>query len=564
MGSRARRGFRWTAAAIGLMAVVAAASITTASGATNLLPNGDFEGSGSGSLTGWTGVRAALSLATDGESGTYAARVARKSGATYTLQASPDPVSVTAGQSYTAGGWLRSDTPGQQICLKLIELSAGGATIGSGKQCLTGAAAWASFPALVYKAHTTGDTLSYRIVQTSTAASGQSFEVDNLSLTSAADTGPPTVPTNLTAKAVSSTEVDLGWYASTDDVGVTGYTIYRDGTQIGTVGGSTLTYDDLTAQPSTPYSYTVDAFDAAGNHSDPSDPAMVTTPAGGGGGGGGTLVAAAGDIACDPIDSDYDGGSGSKTLCHEMATSNLILSTPNVADVLALGDDQYECGGFTAFQQSFAPSWGRFLSMIHPVPGNHEYDTSGGTDCGKNAAGYFQYFGAAAGNAQGDYAFDIGQWHLIALNGECNAVGGCGAGSPQGNFLKANLGSSNCTLAYWHQPYYTGSSDNSAYRYFWQTLLNAGADIVLNGHIHTYADFAKQDASGNLDPTGIKQFIVGTGGKSLQRISNPVNVNFSARSYGVLFLTFQSNSYSWQFEEPTGQVLDSGSNTCNN
>ena len=550
-------------AAIGLVAVVAAASITPAVGATNLLPNGDFEGTGAGSLTGWTGVRATLSLATDGESGTFAAKVAYKSGATYTIQTSPNPVTVTAGQSYTGGGWLRSDTPGQQICLKLVELSASNATIGTGKQCVTDTNAWASLPPLVYKAHTTGDTLSFRVVQNSASSKGQSFEVDNLTLTSAADSGPPSVPTNVTATAVSSSEVDVGWYASTDDVGVTGYTIYRNGTSIGTVGGSTLSYQDTKVQPSTTYSYTVDAFDAAGHHSAQSDPAVVTTPAGGGGGGG-TLVAAAGDIACDPIDSDYNGGAGSTTLCHEMATSNLILSTPKVSAVLALGDNQYECGGFSAFQQSFAPSWGRFLSMIHPVAGNHEYNASGGTDCGKNAAGYFQYFGAAAGNAQGDYAFDIGSWHLIALNGECTAVGGCGAGSPQANFLTANLGSSNCTLAYWHQPYYSGSSTNSAYRYFWQTLLNAGADIVLNGHVHTYADFAKQDASGNTDATGIKQFIVGTGGKSLQQLSNPVNVNFWSKSYGALFLTFQSNSYSWQFEDTTGKVLDSGSNTCNN
>ena len=183
--------------------------------------------------------------------------------------------------------------------------------------------------------------------------------------------------------------------------------------------------------------------------------------------------------------------------------------------MLALGDNQYGCGGYTAFQQSFAPTWGRFLSKIHPVAGNHEYQTSGGSDCAPNAAGYFRYFGAAAGNAQGDYAWNIGAWHMIALNGECGNVGGCNAGSAQGTFLQANLGSSTCTLAYWHEPYYKGSgSPASAYTYFWNTLHAAGADIVLNGHIHTYARFAQQDASGNVDTAdGIREFIVGTGGE---------------------------------------------------
>ena len=73
-------------------------------------------------------------------------------------------------------------------------------------------------------------------------------------------------------------------------------------------------------------------------------------------------------------------------------------------------------------------------------------------------------------------------------------------GSAQGTFLQANLGSSRCTLAYWHEPYYKGSgSQASAYTYFWNTLHAAGADIVLNGHIHTYARFAPQDANGNID-----------------------------------------------------------------
>ena len=97
----------------------------------------------------------------------------------------------------------------------------------------------------------------------------------------------------------------------------------------------------------------------------------VTTPSS-----GGVLIAAAGDIACDPTDAGFNGGNGTGTACAQKATSDLIAGTPAIADVLSLGDNQYGCGGFQAFQQSFDPSWGRFLSKIHPVAGNHEYQTT--------------------------------------------------------------------------------------------------------------------------------------------------------------------------------------------
>ncbi len=279
---------------------------------------------------------------------------------------------------------------------------------------------------------------------------------------------------------------------------------------------------------------------------------------------GDPVIAAAGDIACDPTDSGFNGGNGSSSKCAEQATSDLVLANPSIAAVLALGDNQYGCGGYTAFQQSFAPTWGRFLAKIHPVAGNHEYQTSGGSDCAPNAAGYFRYFGAAAGNAQGDYAWNIGAWHMIALNGECGNVGGCNAGSAQGTFLQANLGSSTCTLAYWHEPYYKGSgSPASAYTYFWNTLHAAGADIVLNGHIHTYARFAPQDANGNVDTAGgIREFIVGTGGEDKASPPGSTNVQSTAKAFGLLELTLHPASYDWKFVSVDGSVLDSGSAAC--
>src|SRR5919204_1683166 len=239
------------------------------------------------------------------------------------------------------------------------------------------------------------------------------------------------------------------------------------------------------------------------------------------------VIAAAGDIACDPTDGSFNGGQGTAGSCRESATSDLLVNGGFTA-VLPLGDDQYNCGGLAAFQQSYDPTWGRVKPATHPVIGNHEYDTSGGTDCDPtgNAGGYWGYYGAAAGDTgKGYYSYDIGSWHIIALNSNvgCAKVA-CSAGSTQEQWLKADLAAhpAACTLAYWHAPRFSSSisSPASAYLPFWQDLYAAGADVILNGHIHNYERFAPQDPSGNLDnAAGIREFIVGTGGKGLQLFS---------------------------------------------
>src|SRR5262249_5933228 len=211
------------------------------------------------------------------------------------------------------------------------------------------------------------------------------------------------------------------------------------------------------------------------------------------------VIGAAGDIACDPASIYFNGGVGTDFHCGAQRTESLLANLGPTA-VLALGDEQYECGGYQAFLQSYDLSWGAVRAMTHPVIGNHEYGTSGGTDCdtGGNARGYFQYFGAAAGQqGAGYYSFDIGDWHLIALNSECNSVpGGCGVGSSEETWLRADLVAhpNVCTLAFWHEPRFTsGVSDNTAVAPFWADLHAAGADLVLNGHAHVYERFAPQD-----------------------------------------------------------------------
>jgi hypothetical protein len=231
--------------------------------------------------------------------------------------------------------------------------------------------------------------------------------------------------------------------------------------------------------------------------------------------------------------------------------------------VLALGDLQYEDGSYRNFVDSYDPAWGRVKPITAPVPGNHEYMTSG-------AKGYYRYFGARAGDpAKGYYSFDLAGWHLIALNSNCSRVGGCGEGSAQEQWLRADLAASSatCTLAYWHHPRFSSGyhGSNSTYTPFWQALYEADADVVLVGHDHDYERFAPQTALGVLDRArGIREFVVGTGGKGLRAFSG-VRANSEARdasSMGVLEVTLGRGSYAWRFRPAVGSFTDSGSANC--
>lgn len=274
------------------------------------------------------------------------------------------------------------------------------------------------------------------------------------------------------------------------------------------------------------------------------------------------VIAAAGDISCDPVDPNFNGGAGTATACRMMATSDLMLGLGLTA-VLNLGDNQYENGALAKYQASYDLSWGRLNGIIRPIPGNHEYLTAG-------AAGYYSYFGAAAGDpAEGYYSYDLGGWHLIALNSNCAAVGGCGAGSPQGQWLADDLAAhpGTCTLAYWHHPRFSsGPHGNDAVSDpFWQALYAAGADVILNGHDHIYERFAPQSPAGAADPAGLRQFTVGTGGKNLTSIQ-VVKANSEVRNasaFGVLEMTLHPNGYAWRFLSASGgTVLDQGASLC--
>jgi hypothetical protein len=232
--------------------------------------------------------------------------------------------------------------------------------------------------------------------------------------------------------------------------------------------------------------------------------------------------------------------------------------------ILAVGDIVYPSGQARGFDECFDPVWGRLKSRIRPVPGNHDYITRGG-------AGYFDYFGAAAGDpSQGYYSFDIGAWHVIAMNSMCQHIGGCRPGSPQITWLEADLAAhpSACTLAYWHHPRFTSGDGESRQRTegIWQALYGAGAEVVINGHDHDYERFAPLDPAGRLDPErGIREFVVGTGGANLtRRVRVAPHSEIWTRAYhGLLELTLRPGRYHWRFvAAETGRTVDAGSGRC--
>lgn len=278
------------------------------------------------------------------------------------------------------------------------------------------------------------------------------------------------------------------------------------------------------------------------------------------------VVVAVGDISCDPKTPQFNGGQGTDKECRMLATSNLAISLKPAA-VLLLGDTQYEKGLLSAFQKSYATNWGRkeLLDISHTSVGNHEYKSP-------EAAGYFDYFGARAGErGKGYYSFNLGTWHLIALNSGgdgCKPLS-CAPGSDQEVWLRKDLesSSSSCTLAYWHRPLFTSGLHEEAKetRSFWHALHQANADIVLNGHTHHYERFPPQSPKGKIDQeNGITEFVVGTGGRDLNGFF-PVQQNSLVRNseaFGVLKLELGEKSYVWQFISEAGQVLDAGSGQC--
>jgi 3',5'-cyclic AMP phosphodiesterase CpdA len=263
------------------------------------------------------------------------------------------------------------------------------------------------------------------------------------------------------------------------------------------------------------------------------------------------VVVAAGDIACPGAPCDP-----------ERATAALVSRIdPDV--VLALGDTQYREGSLADFRASYDRTWGTFKASTRPVPGNHEYRTT-------DAAGYFAYFGSiAAGEGGGHYSFDLGRWHLVAID---SAMPGA-ITDEQLDWVRADLESSShrCEIAYWHHPRYSsgaveGNDPIPELAPLWTLLHAQGVDVVLNGHAHQYERFAPLGADGEVDEgVGIREFVVGTGGGDPHPfVDEPLTASRVRITdvHGVLELELRPRAYAWRFVGTDGSVLDHGSGAC--
>jgi hypothetical protein len=228
--------------------------------------------------------------------------------------------------------------------------------------------------------------------------------------------------------------------------------------------------------------------------------------------------------------------------------------------VFTAGDNTQESGTPEEFARCYDPSWGRHKSRTRPAPGNHDYLTPG-------AAGYFAYFGSAAGDpAQGYYSYDRGAWHIVVMNSNLPAH----AGSLQEQWLRADLDAHKtlCTLGYWHYPRFSSGyqGGHASMEPLWDALYDAGAEVVIAGHDHDYERFAPQTPTGLLDSAGgIRQFVVGTGGTDLLPF-NGAAANSELRNnttLGVLLLKLYDGWYEWEFISTQRDGFgDSGAGRC--
>lgn len=259
-----------------------------------------------------------------------------------------------------------------------------------------------------------------------------------------------------------------------------------------------------------------------------------------------------------PTDPPVLVGAGDIAACdndHDEATAALLDTIAGT--VFTLGDNAYPDGTASDFANCYDPTWGRHKERTRPSPGNHEYRV-------EDAAGYFDYFGNEAGPSdRGYYAYELGSWRIYSLNSEANL-------EAQADWLRRNLDShpSECVLAYWHQPLFSSGEHGpeTDVRPLFEVLYEAGAEVVLSGHDHDYERFAPQTPDGQVDwSRGITQFVVGTGGKSLRPFEDvlPNSEVRYAGGYGVLKLTLDDSTYTWQFISAAGQTFtDAGSRPC--
>ena len=244
-----------------------------------------------------------------------------------------------------------------------------------------------------------------------------------------------------------------------------------------------------------------------------------------------------------------------------------VVESMNPTAVITAGDNAYESGTLSEFNNSYNPQWGVFKSKTYPTPGNHEYNTSG-------AKGYFDYFngvgqntGRAGERGKGYYSYDVGDWHFVALNSNVAKT----ASSAQVQWLRADLAASTkpCTAAYWHHARFAAGnySDNTSVQPFYQALYDYKADLVVSGHDHNYIRFAPSKPDGTKDAVnGVRQLLIGTGGRALYGSGGTTRATIEKKEYntfGVGKLTLTATGYTAAFVPVAGRTFtDSVTGTC--
>lgn len=257
-------------------------------------------------------------------------------------------------------------------------------------------------------------------------------------------------------------------------------------------------------------------------------------------------------------------GAGDISMCNRSDHYNTALLLEKYpGEIFTAGDNSNDEGYAEEYKNCFAPSWGRFFSRIHPVPGNHDYRV-------KEGKPYYDYFGNKAGKkGEGYYSYDVGPWHIIALNSNCDYVG-CGPDSEQYKWLKRDLKNnpSRCTMAIWHHPRVSSAPEgkDKSVKPFWDLLYEYGADVIVNGHSHIYERYAPQNPDLKIDyESGLVQFIVGTGGAFFEDLKT-IQANSQAKitqTHGILVFELYEDRYDWGFLPVDGvSFFDSGTMYC--
>lgn len=267
---------------------------------------------------------------------------------------------------------------------------------------------------------------------------------------------------------------------------------------------------------------------------------------------GGPRVVAVGDIACSPD------GQVTTTTCRQRATARQARGY-SPKRVLGLGDMQYDSGSLSEFSGSYDKSWGGDLkSITKPVPGNHEYRTSG-------ASGYYRYFRNQQPGAPGYYAFNVGSWRIYALNSNCSIID-C---AQEDAWLERDMAANPraCSALTMHHPLYSSGyehGDSAEGQRFWRTALKHDADVVLAGHDHDYERFQPMDADGQVTDAGMTSFVVGTGGKSLYptRGLRDGSVVFDNHRAGVMAMHLGTGAFGWHYQTIDGKTIDEGTADC--